>query len=108
MKLNSSCPKQNILITGLVVIISLLFSSCKKDPGEAVSYDSDGKELKECGVRAADGRGPYDLIGKMNKEDCDYNVSLKCKELKYRQIHRIKGHFARGKFGERIVIGTCP
>jgi hypothetical protein len=95
-------------LINLFILVSLTFSSsCSKEKVIAV-YDSQGIEIRDCGIRAADGRGPYELIGKYHLKRCQKEVAKLCNKKKFKQVHKTKGHFARGKFGEKIVIGTCP
>ncbi len=92
-----------------IILVSVFLLSCSKSKqAPVVQFDSSGRELKECSIRNGDGRGPYNLIGIMNEKDCKKKISALCLEDRYKQIHKTKGHFARGKFGDRITIGTCP
>ena len=92
----------------IAVCIFILISCSKENSKVHKTYNLYGIETKECRIRNADGSGPYELIGKYTEEDCKKQISEKCNLSKYKQVHRNKGHFARGKFGETIMIGTCP
>ncbi|WP_127715919.1 hypothetical protein [Halobacteriovorax sp. HLS] len=86
----------------------LLLSSCSKEAPKEIEYDSSGRIIEECSIRNADGRGPYHSIGRTHEIECIRKISKLCNESRYKQVHKTKGHFARGKFGTRITIGTCP
>jgi len=92
----------------LVLTIFSLVGCTKSIVQDKPTFDSLGKPTKICGIRAGDGRGPYEPLGRLSEDKCKREISKLCKKAKYKQIHRTKGHFARGKFGERIMIGTCP
>mgnify|MGYP003995869045 FL=1 len=94
------------LIPFLVFCLLPISCSKKKEPIKP-TFDQNGKETKECSVRAGNGRGGYQPLGRMNERDCHRIVSQYCKKPKYQQVHRRKGFFARGKFGSVIMIGTC-
>ena len=93
-----------------IFLYVLIFSyACsKKEESIEVSYDHNGKMVLLCSVRDAEGRGPYEPIKRVNEAQCERLISQKCRKKKYKQIHRNGGHFARGKFGKKILIGTCP
>lgn len=82
--------------------------SCKKTVKEKPTFDNAGNPTKVCGIRRGDGRGDYESLGRMNERECKREISKLCRKEKYKQVHKTKGHFARGRFGERITIGLCP
>ena len=87
----------------------MIFISCSKEKSfQPSTFDHSGKETKECSVRSADGRGPYISLGRMSERECSQNISRKCADKQFKQVHKRKGHFARGKFGSKITIGLCP
>ncbi|OUR99581.1 hypothetical protein A9Q84_00745 [Halobacteriovorax marinus] len=97
------------LLKYLLLFQTILLIGCsKKKVQENATFDRRGKPTKLCSIRAGDGRGPYKPLGRLNERECKKSISKLCNEELYKQIHRTKGHFARGKYGERIMIGTCP
>lgn len=98
------------MLNSCILIFILCFSiSCKKEAKiEKPIYDRYGNITKECSVRVGDGNGPYEPLGRMSSRECNKVISKYCTKTKYKQIHRHKGHFARGKFGKKIMIGLCP
>jgi hypothetical protein len=92
-----------------ICIILLIFTSirCTKSPKDIATFDRYGKPTKDCKVRDAKGHSPYELLGRMNAQKCIRQISSACSQLKYKQIHKTKGYFARGKFGQKIMIGRC-
>lgn len=96
-------------ISIVLVFFNLLFSSCnKEEKPQRPTFDRYGVETKDCSIRQADGMGPYEPLGRYTSHKCFLEISKLCNKKKYKQIHRTKGHFARGKFGKRIKIGICP
>jgi hypothetical protein len=91
----------------LLLILGFATSCSKEAKPKKVTFDYNGKETKECTIRAGDGRGPYLPLGRMNERECYRKISKKCKDKKFKQVHRREGHFARGKFGSKIMIGLC-
>lgn len=95
-------------LTWVLLLLINVFSSCKGDVKPRVpTFDSYGNETMPCSVRDAKGHGPYVELGVFSKRVCRSKISLKCREVKYKQKHKRKGYFARGKFGDKILIGTC-
>ena len=90
-------------------ILVLIFIACSKDVKEQeVTYDQYGNQTHECSIRDAKGYGPYEPLGRVSDRECKSLISKLCNKKKYKQVHKHKGHFARGKFKDKIMIGTCP
>jgi hypothetical protein len=89
------------------ILIILIGCNDDKVSNEKPTYDSAGQETKECRVRAADGSGPYNYLGRFTVRKCERAISDVCKKTKYKQRHKDGGYFARGKFGYKILIGVC-
>ncbi len=92
----------------ICLILNFITSCSETDIPKKITFDQNGNETKECTVRAADGRGSYLPLGVMSERVCYQKISKKCREVKFKQVHKRKGHFARGKFGNKIMIGLCP
>ena len=92
----------------IYLLLSVFVLSCSKEAPRIPTYNKHGIQTKECSIRDAKGRGPYEPLGLMIEEKCFQRISKLCSQIKFKQIHRTKGHFARGKFGKRIKIGLCP
>ena len=92
----------------LILLVFLLIGcNKKKEAPYVVTFDRYGDEINRCSIRDAKGHGPYIPLGEMTKIKCEQLISEYCNQNKYKQIHKTKGYFARGKFGEKITIGTC-
>ena len=99
---------QVTFLSFLLSFLLILAPGCKKDEPKKKTFNRRGKETKQCGIRRGDGRGPYEPLGVVTSKACLKLISGYCNEDKFKQVHRSGGHFARGKFGDRIMIGSCP